>query len=227
MDVTAVVVVGARAEPVDALTEVGGVPMVVLAVRGLLDSGLVDRVHLHDLGGRPEALARACAGLPVSVGPVRGAPVAAVTDARQRHDAAEGDGVVTLRAEPETVVLLHDAARPLAPAALTVAVAEAVLGGHGMAVPVLPLSDTVKRVDSAGVVLSTPDRAGLRVLQTPVAARAELLTGEFADPVEHIRHHLADGGDVHTVPGDPAAFAVRSEWDLELAQLLAERTIAG
>ena len=52
---------------------------------------------------------------------------------------------------------------------------EAVAAGHAVAVPVLPLSDTVKRVDVAGVVVGTPDRGGLRVLQTPQAFRAGVL----------------------------------------------------
>jgi 2-C-methyl-D-erythritol 4-phosphate cytidylyltransferase len=136
-----------------------------------------------------------------------------------------------VRAEPDGVVLLHDAARPLAPAALGVAVVEALRGEaddqHWMVVPVLPLSDTVKSVDVAGTVLATPDRSALRVLQTPVAARAGLLAVDVADPLDHVRRHLARGGSVRTVPGDPAAFPVRSTWDLQLAELLAERTIAG
>jgi 2-C-methyl-D-erythritol 4-phosphate cytidylyltransferase len=65
------------------------------------------------------------------------------------------------------------------------------------------------------------------VLQTPVAVRADLLGEELAaDPLEHVRRCLAGGAEVHTVPGDPAAFAVRSAWDLELARLLAESTMA-
>ncbi|OLT17469.1 hypothetical protein BJF78_13190 [Pseudonocardia sp. CNS-139] len=220
MDVTAVVLVGAPAEPVDALTEVGGVPMLVLAVRTLLATGLVEHVHLHDHGARRAALERACAGLPVTVG----------THTGQRLPGTAGDGSDTLRAEraDSGVIVLHDAARPLAPAALATAVVDAVLAGHGMSVPVLPLSDTVKRVDAAGVVRATPDRAGLRVLQTPIAARAEALTGgPAADPLEHVRRRLAAGHTVHTVPGHPAAFAVRGEWDLELARQLAARTMSG
>jgi 2-C-methyl-D-erythritol 4-phosphate cytidylyltransferase len=226
MDVTAVVVVGGRTEPVDALTEVGGVPMVALAVRALLATGLVDHVRLHDLGARPAALERACSPLPVSIDDGQRVPFGTEAHVRQRAQATGGDGLVRLDAEPGGVIVLHDAARPLAPASLAAAVVEAVRSGHGMSVPVLPLSDTVKHVDADGVVRATPDRAGLRVLQTPVAARPELLIGEFApDPLEHVRRNLAAGGAVHTVHGDPAAFAVRSVWDLELAELLAERTI--
>ncbi|GAA1252905.1 2-C-methyl-D-erythritol 4-phosphate cytidylyltransferase [Pseudonocardia aurantiaca] len=224
MDVTAVVVVRGRAEPVDALTEVGGVPMVALAVRALLATGLVTHVRLHDLGARAGALVRACSGLSVSVDE---GPLLTGVHSGQRAHTTSRDRLVTLREEPAGVTLLHDAARPLAPPALAAAVVEAARAGRGVSVPVLPLSDTVKRVDADGVVLATPDRAGLRVLQTPVAFHADLLGAELAaDPLEHVRRCLAGGGSVHTVPGDPTAFAVHSTWDLELARLLAERTMA-
>jgi 2-C-methyl-D-erythritol 4-phosphate cytidylyltransferase len=95
-----------------------------------------------------------------------------------------------------------------------------------MAVPTMPLTDTVKSVDDRGLVTGTPDRAGLRVLQTPIAARSRLLPDCIADdPLAVIRHHTAAGGSVHAVPGHPAAFAVRSVWDLELAELVADGRI--
>lgn len=227
MDITAVVVVGRRATPVDALTEVGGFPMVVLAVRGLLATGLFGRVRLHDLGARSDELVSACAGLPVTVdGAEDDRPLGTGAHPGQRAPATSGDGSNTLRVKPARVIVLHDVARPLAPATLCAAVVDAVLAGHDMCVPVLPLSDTVKQVDGDGVVRATPDRAGLRVLQTPLAVRAELLPDGLAgDPLDHVRRYLAAGNSVHTVPGEPAAFAVRSAWDLELARQLAEGTI--
>ena len=188
--------------------------MAVRAVRALLASTLVDRVTVLTVDALRPALARACAAEPVVIG----------THALQRADTAGSDGIVTAGADD--IVLVHDACRPLAPAVLATAVVEAVRGGHGMAVPVLALPDTVKRVDDRGVVTGTPDRAALRVLQTPIAARAGLLpAGIVADPLAAVRRHTAAGGTVHTVPGHPAAFAVHSEWDLELAELVAEGTI--
>jgi 2-C-methyl-D-erythritol 4-phosphate cytidylyltransferase len=224
MNVTAAVVAGPHG--VDVLAPVCGAPMAAHAVRALLAAGLVDHVLLLGPAGRVGALVRACAGLPVSA--ASGAHIV------QRAGGTVGDDQITQRVEvcsggldaADDVVLLHDAARPLAPPALAVAVVEAVRAGHAMAVPVLPLPDTVKRVDDERIVRATPDRAGLRVLQTPVAVRAGLLAGvDVRDPLEPVRRVLADGGTVHPVPGHPAAFAVRCEWDLELAELLAGRTI--
>jgi 2-C-methyl-D-erythritol 4-phosphate cytidylyltransferase / 2-C-methyl-D-erythritol 2,4-cyclodiphosphate synthase len=66
------------------------------------------------------------------------------------------------------VVLVHDAARPFASAAL-VARAIAATQTSGAAVPVIAVADTVKTVDAAGCVTGTLDRAHLRLVQTPQA----------------------------------------------------------
>ena len=77
-------------------------------------------------------------------------------------------GLEALAARRPELVLVHDAARPFASAALiTRAIAAA--RASGAAVPVLPLADTVKTVDAAGTVTGTIDRAQLRVVQTPQA----------------------------------------------------------
>jgi 2-C-methyl-D-erythritol 4-phosphate cytidylyltransferase/2-C-methyl-D-erythritol 2,4-cyclodiphosphate synthase len=67
------------------------------------------------------------------------------------------------------LVLIHDAARPYASAAL-VARAIAAADATGAAVPVMPLADTVKSVDRSGrLIEATLDRTILRTVQTPQA----------------------------------------------------------
>ena len=218
------VVVGDRPGPGDALTPVAGVPMVVHAVRALLATGLVGHVTVLADARRP-LFERACSADPVVVhATLRQALSGIGAHIGQRPGATGSDAPVTTGIGE--IVLLHDALRPLAPAALAAAVVEAVQGGHPMAVPVLPLADTVKLVDDRGVVTGTPDRSVLRVLQTPVAARADLVPAEVGDPLAVVRRYAAAGGAAHTVPGHPAAFAVRSGWALELAELVAEGTIS-
>lgn len=199
--------------------------MVVHAVRALLATGLVDRVTVLADARRP-LLERACAAEPVDVrADLRHALLHGIgAHTGQRPGATGSDATVTPGVDG--IVLVHDALRPLAPVALAAAVVEAVRGGHGMAVPALPLADTVKLVDAGGLVTGTPDRSALRVLQTPIAVRADLLPAEFDDPLAVVRAHTAAGGTAQTVPGHPAAFAVRSAWDLELAELVAEGTIS-
>jgi 2-C-methyl-D-erythritol 4-phosphate cytidylyltransferase len=215
MHVVAVVVAGST----HALTSVADVPMVVRAVRAMLSGVPVERVIVAAAEALHPEIGRVCAGMPVDVrSPVDWAHTV------QRRDATGSDDVIT--ASGDDIVLLHDACRPLAPGELAAAVVEAVRADHAMAVPALPLTDTVKSVDDRGAVTGTPDRAGLRVLQTPMAVRARMLPSDaLVNPLDAVRRHAAAGGEVWTVTGHPAAFAVRSEWDLELAELIADGRI--
>jgi 2-C-methyl-D-erythritol 4-phosphate cytidylyltransferase len=192
----------------DAFVPLLGVPGVVHAIRGLLASGVVDHVELLVRPHVGDTAAQLVAGMPVSV-----------------HPGSRDEAVAAVEREGRSVVLVHDAARPLTPPALAVAVTAAVDAGHRVAVPVLPLSDTVKHVDHDDLIVGTPDRTGLRVVQTPQAFRLDLLGADVLRrvltseaPVEQ-SWALADEPAV-TVPGHPLAFAVRSAWERELAEVL-------
>jgi 2-C-methyl-D-erythritol 4-phosphate cytidylyltransferase/2-C-methyl-D-erythritol 2,4-cyclodiphosphate synthase len=76
-------------------------------------------------------------------------------------------GLEGLPSAPD-LVLIHDAARPLASPAL-VSRAITAVGEAPAAVPALALADTVKTVSRSGRVLETLDRTTLRVIQTPQA----------------------------------------------------------
>ncbi len=120
-------------------------------------------------------------------------------------------------------VLIHDSARPLTPGAAVQRVVAALLEGHRAVIPVLPVSDTIKAVDANGVVLGTPERSGLRAVQTPQGFETELLRRAYeraadlevtddASLVERL------GIPVHTVAGDPLAFKITTPLDLQLAR---------
>lgn len=126
------------------------------------------------------------------------------------------------------VVLVHDAARALAPSALFDAVVDAVLErGYGV-VPGLPVSDTVKRVGDDGEVHETVDRSALAAVQTPQGfPREQLLTAyAFAESDETDDAGLvaAAGFRVDVVPGDAHAFKVTTPWDLRRAEELLSGT---
>lgn len=82
-------------------------------------------------------------------------------------------GLAVVPSEAE-VVLVHDAARPMASTALFRAVAAAVLAGADGAVPAVSVTDTIKRV-SGGRVVETLSREELVAVQTPQAFRADVL----------------------------------------------------
>jgi 2-C-methyl-D-erythritol 4-phosphate cytidylyltransferase/2-C-methyl-D-erythritol 2,4-cyclodiphosphate synthase len=77
-------------------------------------------------------------------------------------------GLEALASHGPRVVLVHDAARPFASAAL-VERAIAAARQYGAAIPALAVADTVKTVDATGMVTGTVERAQLRMVQTPQA----------------------------------------------------------
>ena len=77
-------------------------------------------------------------------------------------------GLEALQPSNPYIVLIHDAARPFASAAL-VSRAIAAAEKTGAAIPALPVTDTIKMIDPAGFVGATLDRSALRTVQTPQA----------------------------------------------------------
>ena len=118
-------------------------------------------------------------------------------------------------------VLVHDAARALAPPALFAAVIAALRAGAEAVVPVLPIADTVKRVVGDRVT-GTVERGDLRAVQTPQGFDRELLvrahaqTGPAATDDAALVERL--GRTVHTVPGSEDAFKVTRPFDLVVAE---------
>ena len=75
-------------------------------------------------------------------------------------------GLEALAADKPDIVLIHDAARPFVTSAVISRAIDAA-GRTGAAIPAIPVTDTIKQVGDAGDVTGTPDRARLRIAQTP------------------------------------------------------------
>jgi 2-C-methyl-D-erythritol 4-phosphate cytidylyltransferase len=116
------------------------------------------------------------------------------------------------------VIVVHDAARPLASASLFATVIDAVRSGADGAIPGLPISDTVKRVDHDRVV-ETLERDALFAVQTPQAFKAEVLrrahrdSGDATDDAALVE---AIGGEVLVVPGEPGNRKITDQNDVAL-----------
>jgi 2-C-methyl-D-erythritol 4-phosphate cytidylyltransferase len=198
-----------------AFAHLVGRTLVERAVDGLLESGVVDAVVVAVPVSRVDE-AKLILGSRATV--VSGG--ADRTESVRLSLAAAGD--------PE-FVLVHDAARPLTPPALIARVVASLRSGHIAVVPALPLVDTVKAVDANGVVLGTPERAGLRAVQTPQgftmavlqrAYRSTAAPGTFTDDASMVENI---GGQVQIVDGDPLAFKITTPQDLLLAEVLVNR----
>jgi 2-C-methyl-D-erythritol 4-phosphate cytidylyltransferase len=127
-------------------------------------------------------------------------------------------------------ILVHDAARPFVPAAVIERVVDAVRAGAPAVIPVVPVTDTIKRVDPAGKVLDTPDRAALVAVQTPQGFEPSLLRRAHAVDAAGATDDamLAErlGVTVQTVEGSEDAFKITRPRDLILAEsVLAERRV--
>jgi 2-C-methyl-D-erythritol 4-phosphate cytidylyltransferase len=147
---------------------------------------------------------------PVVGGTTRSASVRAGLDAVVARDPAT------------EIVIVHDAARPLADRALFDAVVAAVRAGADAAVPAVPVADTIKRVEGDRVV-ATLERAGLVAVQTPQAFRTAALRsahaagGEATDDAALVEAH---GGVVVWVPGSPRNFKITDLADFDRAAAL-------
>ncbi|MDT3399444.1 2-C-methyl-D-erythritol 4-phosphate cytidylyltransferase [Streptomyces sp. B1866] len=214
------------------LRALGGTPMLVHAVRAMAGSRAVSLVVVvapadgvaevrrvldeHPLSGRTE--------------------VAVVPGGDTRQESVR----LGLAALPDdvSIVLVHDAARPLVPVDTVDAVIAAVRDGAPAVVPALPVTDTVKQVeprtgDRAGEpepVVGTPERAVLRAVQTPqgfdratlVAAHEKTgVDGDGATDDAGMVERL--GGEVVVVPGHEEAFKVTRPLDMVLAEAVLAR----
>lgn len=128
--------------------------------------------------------------------------------------------------EEVDVVVVHDAARPLASPELFRAVVRAVVEGADAAVPGVPVPDTVKRVGEAGLVEETVDRTGLVLVQTPQAFSTAVLRRAHASGAHATDDAAlveAAGGRVVVVPGEPDNLKITLAADLARARALAGR----
>lgn len=158
------------------------------------------------------------AGALVSAHPRSGDVSVVPGGAERTHSVAAG-----LAALPPSVdiVLVHDAARCLAPPALFDRLIEVVRGGADAVVPGVAVADTIKQVDGAGHVVATPERSTLRAIQTPQAFRREVLARAHESGLEATDDAaLVEllGVPVLVVDGDDLAFKVTTPTDLERAE---------
>ena len=131
---------------------------------------------------------------------------------------------VSLVSADSAMVLVHDAARPFAEAALFHACIEAGFRSGG-AIAAIPVADTLKEV-TQGVIIATRPRNGLFAAQTPQAFRRELLVAghtEGAAPLPATDDAFLlerMGKPVEIVAGSALNFKITTPEDLRLARAL-------
>jgi 2-C-methyl-D-erythritol 4-phosphate cytidylyltransferase len=196
-----------------ALAEVAGQPLLLHAVRRIRGCSTIGPVVV----AAPADLLEEVAGL------LDGLDATVVAGGETRQDSV----AAALRALPADVdlVLVHDAARAFVPVAVIDAVVEALQAGADAVLPVLPVADTIKRVD--GEQLTTVPRDDLRAAQTPQGFKRSVLEAAHARGEAALSDDTALvealGVTVRTVPGSAEAFKVTTPFDLLVAEALVAR----
>ncbi len=215
-----VVVAAGRSTRMDGIDKmaavVAGRPLLEWTLAAFASSDRIGQIVVVASAERVEEL-RSEAWLPASATVVAGG-------ARRQESVAAGMAEVERSGAPDDrVVLVHDGARPAVRRGLVDRVVEGVLS-HGAAIPVVPIVETLKRIDG-GRIAGTVERDGLGVAQTPQGARLGLLRAAYrrfppagdATFTDEAALLEACTIPVHMVPGDIDNLKVTVPADLERA----------
>ncbi len=208
-----------RAGGPKALVELGGEPLVRRSVEAMRLGGAT-RVVVTIPDGHQTEFAAALKGLDYATC-VLGGP--------QRQDSVRlGLEFLTDCCPPESIVLIHDAARPLVPASVTAGVAHAVACGAAGAIPAVPVHDTIRSIHQDGSHIV--DRNLLRAVQTPQGFRLGQLLDSHREAsagglavTDDAAVIEALGHSVELVPGHRDVMKITEPADL----ILAEAILAG
>jgi len=202
-----------------ALVPINGVPMVRIAAENLFASGVVDDAIVTVPDGYVAEFAAALDGIKQPITLVIGGETRQQSIANALNQLHPDCGKV----------LVHDAARPFAPAALIESVAQKVNDDAKAVIPALPVTDTIKVVRplESQQVVATVDRTTLRAVQTPQGFDRATLAQAYEAAITQNLEATDDAGlaeaigvAVFVIPGDPAAMKITTQSDLKIATLL-------
>jgi 2-C-methyl-D-erythritol 4-phosphate cytidylyltransferase len=201
---------------VTALSPVGGVPLIVRAVGGVITSECVR----HTVVIAP----RESAGVLRSVLAESAITATVVAAGRDPIDSLRlGFDAALIEAADASAVLVHDAARALTPTSLICSVVAEVERGAVAVVPIIPVVDTVKRVDARNRVIATPPREALRMPQTPQGFRIDVLRAALETPGRGPTLLARLGVPLTAVDGHVDAMRIATPFDLAVAEALLAR----
>jgi 2-C-methyl-D-erythritol 4-phosphate cytidylyltransferase/2-C-methyl-D-erythritol 2,4-cyclodiphosphate synthase len=201
------------AEAPKAFLPIGDRPILAVAVAAAIASGVIDALVVTAPPGYETAAGGCVEGL--------GVPTTIVTGGDTRQ--ASVRAALAVLGHDVGIVAIHDAARPFAPPDLFRTVVQAIRAGADGAVPVVAVTDTVKRVDGDRIV-GTLDRSELALAQTPQGFRLDALRDAHDRAVAAGTEATDDAmvleadGNVVAVPGDPMNFKVTTLLDLARAE---------
>ena len=211
-----------RAEP-KAFVPLRGYPMLHYSLAAVVRvAGIIEIVVTVPSG--MEKAARACA---LEAGADR-LPIKITPGGAERQDSVRI--ALALTSAESEVVIVHDAARPLACPDLFAACLAAAERGDG-AIAAIPVADTLKRVTD-GAITATIPRAGLWLAQTPQAFRRSILIAAHAQAVAKNFNATDDadlseriGARVEVIESLAPNFKVTTPADLGMAEAILDARV--
>jgi 2-C-methyl-D-erythritol 4-phosphate cytidylyltransferase len=207
-----------RSEP-KAFVKLAGRTMLSWSLKSIAQVKAIEEVVIAVPAGREAAARREAASLSI--------PVKITPGGAERQDSVQI--ALALTSAQSELVVIHDAARPLANAQIFEACLAAAHRAGG-AIAAIPVADSLKRVDAGGAISATVPRADLWQAQTPQAFRRTLIVAAHD---RAMREHLAATDDadlaerigtrVEVVESITPNLKITTEADLELATALLER----
>ncbi len=201
------------------IADLGGHPVVSWSIAAGVATGVFDEIVVVAAPSRVTAVEAALHGLHSRVRVIAGGATRTASS-WAALDATTGE-----------VVAIHDAARPFVPPSLFARSVE-VARTEATAVAGLPLADTVRRADEAGVSREELERDGLWQVQTPQAFRREVLEAarkaagdrSFTDDAAAV---VVAGGRIRMIAGERRNLKITTSEDLAYArELVAKGLVA-
>jgi 2-C-methyl-D-erythritol 4-phosphate cytidylyltransferase len=212
--------------------ELDGVPILIHTLRAF---AAVPRITAIYVAVRPTEIERVEAQIAAhSAGSAFDGRVHVVTGGNHRQDSV-ANALEALPAEPDDIVLVHDAVRPLIDAATIERTIDAVIQ-HGAAIVGLPAVDTIKQVERTAhgaLITSTIPREFVVLAQTPQGFRCGMLRQCFAEAIadgfmgtDEASVVERAGQPVAVVPGSVMNLKITQQSDLALAEFYLKQRMA-
>ena len=213
---------GQRMQGVDKImTELAGAPVIVHTVRAFEESPCIDEIVVVARRDQVETMER----LLEKHGFTK---IRAVVPGGETRVESVENGLRAISRDME-LVAVQDGARPLVTEEIIARTVERAAQCHAAA-PAVPVKDTIKEIDRQGKVLSTPDRASLRAVQTPQVFQRDLLLAAWEKARQTGKSHTDDCGameafgvPVYLTEGSEENLKITTQLDLYLAEYILKR----
>lgn len=213
----------AKGPPSKQFKELGGVPILVQTLRKFVETAAINQIVIalrkNEIAGFREQLEKQFPN-------IAGKNVTMVEGGEHRQNSV-ASALRSIAADPDDIVLVHDAVRPFVTSKIITQVIEAARK-YGAAIAGWPAVDTIKQVDrtaEGALITATIPRELVVMAQTPQGFRYSILKKAFDEATadgfvgtDEASLIERSGGSVTVVMGSPRNIKITTPADMELAE---------